>query len=505
MDRRQLLSAAAAGALLPAAGSAAAPFPKPRRRPNVLFVFSDQHRAVSMPGEPFSPVVAPALDAFRKANFSMDRCVSNYPLCTPYRAIMMSGRWPYQNGATQNGAPLKHDTISMGRVFKDAGYHTAYVGKWHLQGGGTAFVPPGPGRLGFEDFHVWQKTQEHFASYTYDQVTGAKQESTGWNCTAMTDQAISILKQQKPDKPWMMVLSWNPPHPPFEAPAEDETVYAATQPKRPNVKLIADGKKQLRSEAALHEAMKGYYGAITGVDGEFARVLKALEETGQADDTIVVYTSDHGEMMGSHSRMAKMVPFEESCLVPFYVRYPGVTKAKAASNTLFQAIDIYPTLCGLAGLPVPRHCSGRDLSAIMRGQAVANPPKAAFLMNQFDVGHSGDDDAESDAGEGRGGKRKKPSGMAQRLARAAVATSGYDAPNYRGIRTDTHTYAVAENGRWCLFDNVADPYQQNNLIRDPAQAGLIASLDKQIEAWLKSAEDPFPFAKAITSLSPLPA
>jgi hypothetical protein len=151
-------------------------------------------------------------------------------------------------------------------------------------------------------------------------------------------------------------------------------------------------------------------------------------------------------------------------------------------------------MCGLAGVPVPSHCVGRDLSAVMRGQAPANPPGAAFLMNQFD----GIDSRKK-------GGRKTPGHIARRQAAAAIATTGYDAPNYRGIRTDTHTYAVAENGRWCLFDNVADPFQLKNLIDDPDQAELIRSLDAQIIAWLKSAGDPFPFSRAITQRSPLPA
>lgn len=129
-----------------------------------------------------------------------------------------------------------------------------------------------------------------------------------------------------------------------------------TQPAGPDTIGTAH---YLESEEGIRKAMQGYYGAITGVDEQFGRLLKALEENGQAEDTIVIYTSDHGDMMGSHGRIAKQVPFEESVRVPFMVRYPGVTKKGGASDALFSAVDIYPTLCGLAGFRF--HSTARDV------------------------------------------------------------------------------------------------------------------------------------------------
>ena len=128
MDRRSFIqSGVAAGVVAATAPTLAAA--KPARQPNVLYVFDDEHRFQSMPGEPFSnPVVAPTLDAFRKANFSMDRCISNYPLCSPYRGILMTGLWPYQNGITRNWIELGTEFESIGHVFDKAGYNTAYVG-----------------------------------------------------------------------------------------------------------------------------------------------------------------------------------------------------------------------------------------------------------------------------------------------------------------------------------------------------------------------------------------
>ena len=255
----------------------------------------------------------------------------------------------------------------------------------------------------------------------------------------------------------------------------------------------------MTSAEPLRAAMQGYYGAITGVDAEFGRLLAALEASGQAEDTIVIYTSDHGDMMGSQGRMAKQVPFEESCRVPFFIRYPGVTPKGGRSDTLSAAIDIYPTLCALAGLPVPRHCAGRDMSAVIRGGSVEASP-AVFLMNQLP--HAADG-TEANGEDGDAGETASDSAVRQERE-TRPGRQFINQPTYRGLRTDTHTYAVAESGRWCLYDNVADPFQMKNLVRDPAHQAMMTGFDQQIGAWLISAGDPFPLADAVTRITDFP-
>ena len=463
MDRRSFLKRSMAAGIATAIHADAAP--SARTTPmNVLYLFSDQHRAVSLPGEPFNQAMAPNLESFRNKNFSMDHCISNYPLCSPYRGIMMTGVWPFQSGMTHNGPQLGNRYPSIADVFRAKGYHTGYVGKWHLSSADSAFTPPGPRRQGFEDWHVWCSTNHHYSSYTFDQHTGEKRAPKGYSASWMTEDAITFLKEQSAEKPWLLVVSWNPPHPPFDPPAEEMNLYRANALKvRPNVQL--EGKAR---ESALREQEQGYYGAITAIDREFAQLMKTLEETGQAEDTIVIYTSDHGEMMGSQGWMGKRLPHEESCRVPFLVRYPGVTPASGKSEILFSTIDIYPTVCGLAGVPVPPHCKGKDMSAAIRGKDVPSP-EAVFLMNEP---NHGDRDGHP--------------------------------PQFRGVRTQSHTYVVADTGRWCLYDNIRDPYQLNNLIKDSRQHDLMAHLDTMIDAWLRSAADPFELALATQKISTYP-
>ncbi|MBS1814873.1 MAG: sulfatase [Acidobacteria bacterium] len=471
MDRREFVQLGVAATL----GAAAEMHAAPKKRMNLLYVFSDQHRVQSLPGGDVNAVIAPNLNNFRRENFEMTNCISNYPLCSPYRAILMSGRWPCQTGVVQNGPGLPTTEHGLGEQFRSNGYHTAYVGKWHLHHGGDhMFIPRGPERFGFEDWHMWCDTNAHYASWTYDQNTGERKQPHGYNATLMTDEAVEIIQKQKEaEKPWMMVVSWNPPHPPYNPPDVDRDQYNRDTLKlRPNVKFIKDyiaTKKPnfpVRDEAALREAMQGYYGGITAIDLEFARLLKALDETGQADNTIVIYTCDHGELMGSHGRIGKMMPHEESCHVPFFIRIPGITKKGGKSDMLFASIDMYPTLCGLAGVPVPAHCEGKDRSAAMHGRKM-DGPEHVFLMSNT------------------GGSR----------------TAESDLPDYRGLRTATHTYAVMADGRWCLYDNEKDPFQMNNLVRDPEYKAMMDKFDVAIQGWLEHTKDPFPLKQAVTKVN----
>lgn len=477
MDRREFVKQGVAASIaIGAAPLSLGASKNPTRKPNVLYVFSDEHRAQSLVGEPYCDVLAPNLADFRKRNTSFKNCISNYPLCAPHRAILMTGRWPYQTGVIDNGQKLAADPRSLGNIFRNNGYYTGYVGKWHLGNDGR-FIPEGPMRQGFEDWHIWARTNVHFdEAFTFDPVTGQKIQPHGYNATLMTDQAVKFLQDRKADssKPWLMMVSWNPPHPPYgDAPVEEMKRYnPETLALRPNVKLKNHGNGALGSAAGLRKAQHGYYSHITAVDKEFGRLLRVLEETGQADNTIVIYTSDHGDMMGSHGYGGKRLPFEESCRVPFMVRYPHVTLQGLETDVLFSTVDIYPTVCGLAGIPVPDTCMGKDLSAAMRGQKV-DSPESAFIMH---ISTAGAEDRQIN-----------------------------NAPLFRGVRTSRYTYAVAEDGRWCLYDNREDPYQTKNLVGDRASNSLMRDLDGLVLDWLKKASDPYPYASLLNKRSQAPA
>jgi arylsulfatase A-like enzyme len=423
-------------------------------RPNVLFIFSDEHRACSFPGEPYCDVQATHLARLAREGISFRNCISNYPVCSPYRAMLLSGRWPFQTGVVDNSLPLRDDEFSLGEVFRRAGYRTGYIGKWHLSPR-AEFIPRGAGRHGFEDWQPWFKTSSHFGQITFDPDTGQQIRHEGYGCTLMTDAANDFIGA-KSAQPWMLVLSWVPPHPPFgQAPPElMRLYYSGALQFRPNVPVA------FRSRPKMKYYLCGYYAHISALDLELGRLLDKLDRSGEAADTIVVYTSDHGTMLGSHGLGGKRLPFDEACRVPFVLRYPRAVPANASTDVLLGAIDLFPSLCGLAGVPVPAHCEGSDLSDVMRG-GTAQTPQGAFLMHI---------DKANAFGEGLG-----------RLA-----------PLFRGIRTDRCTYAVADDGRWCLFDEREDPYQTRNLIDEPAYARIVDELNGALADWLRRARDSFP-------------
>ena len=415
-----------------------------------------------MPGEALNEAHAPNLESFARQGMTFRNCISNYPVCSPYRAMLLTGRWPYQTGIIDNALQLRPDEVSIGETFRRAGYRTGYIGKWHLSPGderGT-FIPPGPARQGFEDWHVWARTNQHFdQSFTFNPDSGQKIQPQGYNCTLMTNEGLDFIERHRV-RPWMLMISWNPPHPNYlDAPPEQKERYPPDTLKfRPNAGP-GPGKKN-GITPALRRDFQGYYGHISAVDAEFGRLLAKLEETGQADRTIVIYTSDHGDMMGSHGYGGKRLPWEESCRVPFLIRYPGVISPASSANGLFSTVDIYPTMCGIAGLKAPSHCVGRDLSPAMRGKAVRFP-ESSFLMH----------------------------------IQKTNATGGENnpAPLFRGVRTDRHTYAVAADGRWCLYDNREDPFQMHNLIDEPKASKLRGEMDGLVLDWLKKAGDPFDY------------
>jgi arylsulfatase A-like enzyme len=453
VTRRGLLRAAAGGAAAMAlgpicGGDATASGP---RRPNVIFAFSDEHRWQSMSFTETPKVVTPNMQAMAAQGFSFNQCVSNYPVCSPFRAIAMTGRWPYQTGMTDNGLLLKTGEATIGKVFKAAGYATGYVGKWHL--GGKRAEP-----YGFDLSMIWTNDNDHWQS-VYHPKDGPPVKYDGYNAVGMTDQALSFIEAHKAD-PFFLMLSWNPPHANFtDAPEEQKALYPeGSLPHRPNVAERAAGGGKGGGLGSTPAAYQGYHAHITAIDRELGRLIKKLDDLGLARDTILVYSSDHGSMQGSHGLGGKREPYEESVRIPLLVRRPGGVPEGRTSDALVSSIDFMPTLCGLAGLEPPKTCVGLDFSPTLRGDK-GPAPQSQFIM------HIAKDNAS-------GGLN-------------------HPAPLFRGVRTARHTYAVMADRSWLLFDNQADPYQMKNLIDAPETADVRRDLRPMLAEWLKKAQDPF--------------
>ena len=420
-------------------------------KPNMLFTFSDEHRWQSLSFTETPQLKTPVMGRLAKEGASFKTCISNNPLCVPSRSMIMTGRWPYATRALENnGSMLNPDSQpTLGKVFSAAGYKTCYIGKWH--------IGMRPELAGFDQTFVWDNTNNHWKSF-YRDGSGKQIHYEGYNATGMTDQALAFIGAcAKAGQPFFVMVAWNPPHAKFTDPPDD---MKALYPKesllfRPNYAGKSKNKEQDL------ENYQGYCGHISAVDRELGRLLQKLDELNLADNTLVTYTSDHGSMFGEHGKSSKRHPEEESLLVPFLARWPGRIPAGVSLEQLFGTIDIFPTLCGLAGLPVPASCQGLNVAPALFGEPMSEP-ESQFIMHI------------SNAKE----YEKVEDNPKARVFREF----------FRGVRTKRYTYAVGVNGPWKLFDNRMDPYQMKNLIGVPAFAQVQAECQKQLDVWLTKAE-----------------
>jgi arylsulfatase A-like enzyme len=427
------------------------------RHPNILYLVADQWRAqaTGYAGDP--NVRTPNLDRLAKQGLYFRNAVSVCPVCTPYRAALMTGRYPTSTGMFLNDAYLPDAELCMAEILKAAGYATAYIGKWHLDGHGReSFIPP-ERRQGWEYWKAAECDHTYNHSHYYSGDSPEKKFWEGYDAFAETKDAQQYVRDHaRSGHPFVLVVAFGVPHFPHgTAPAEFRALYPPAKIKlSPNVPETM--QKRARQEA------QGYYAHCTALDKCVGDLMATLAETGSAENTIVVFTSDHGEMLGSHGcpPTMKQVPWNESAHVPFLLRYPAVQVAPGRIvDTPITTPDILPTLLGLAAVAIPKTIEGEDLSALIRhgGEAA---DRAALYMEIA------------------------PFGPREFLR------------EYRAIRTSRYTYVRGLDGPWLLFDDEKDPYQMENLVGKPDRAALEKDLDHRLNAELKKIDDDFRPARA---------
>lgn len=451
MSRRKFMSQSALGVVACVlAESAAGQSTAARKKPNVLFVLADQWRAQACgyAGDPNLVGMTPHLDQLASESVNLVNAISNCPVCTPYRACLMTGQYPLTHGLFLNDLCLSTEAVSIAQAYNQAGYDTGIIGKWHLDGHGRSAYIPKERRQGFEYWKVLECTHNYNQSHYYDNDDTTRKTWPGYDVFAQTKDAQSYIRaRSQAGKPFMLVLSWGPPHNPYETAPES---YRALFPKekivqRPNV--TGDSRT----------ALAGYYAHIAALDKSLGELLQTLDERGLRENTIVVFTSDHGDMLGSQGMIRKQKPWDEAVRVPFLLRYPQVHKGGRKLEFPIGTPDIMPTLLGLCGIAIPDTVEGSDFSAIFAG--ATEPQDHAALI-----------ECPSPFGEwtrAKGGRE------------------------YRGLRTKRYTYVRDLQGPWLMYDNEQDPYQMKNLINDPEHAALQQSLDTRLQAMLKSRKDTF--------------
>lgn len=454
-----------------------------KKSPNIIFVLADQFRKRALEEE---PVIHPNFDRFRQQSMWLDNAVSTIPVCSPYRGMMMTGQLPYVNGVITNcntqtsgyGVYLKSNAVCWSDIMAENGYDLAYIGKWHLDPPEPKDVEffegyrkgvlwdsytPESRRHSFNFWHSYGCCDSHLNPHYFhaDAKVSEAIYPKKWSAEHETDVAIDYLKNENGErdenKPFTMVLSYNPPHPPFEfLPQKYRDTYANMKPEdllvAPNFNTPPHAiTPVLPSDnwELSYKWINDYFAGITAVDEQFGRLLDAIDELKLDGDTIVIFTSDHGELMGSHSIMHKSRFYNECFSVPLMVRQPGKIEAGSRNDTVVQTVDWMPTLLTLAGLEdkIPTNIHGTDMSDIF----YENVQKDTFGLYVNSE------------------------------------------QNIRGLKTRQYTYMVKKdyygNETPLLFDDLNDPYQLDDIAKE--HEDICSNLRIELEKMIQNSNDPW--------------
>jgi arylsulfatase A-like enzyme len=435
------------------------------KKPNLLWLFCDQLRshALSCNGDP--NVKTPHIDRLAREGVNFTHACSQYPVCMPFRAGLVTGQHAHQNGVRVHGDMLPTDKKTIAHTFRDAGYRTSWVGKWHLASANNAqgvgydhWVHPYC-RGGFEDWFGFELSNHYYKTYYCSGESIRPIELKGYQTDALTNLSLEYLEgiTRKSNQPWFHCLSVEAPHPGTDedgskgnpAPAE---YRARFDPNR--IEIRKNIPLNIESKARVQQA--GYCAQIENLDDNIGRVLKWLNESGEAENTIVVFFSDHGEMGGSHGLFHKQLAYDESIRIPLIMRYPNVIPEKLVIDQPLSGIDIYPTCAGLSGIDIPSSVQGKDFSKVARGEQNENSSET----------------------------------LIQWLGQSRYGWGDFQ---YRAIRTRRYTYCVGtDSTRSMLFDNENDEFQLHNLFGSSDVRKLQTQLHQRLIHQINQSREPVP-------------
>lgn len=423
------------------------------RRPNFLFIYTDDHRWDAMgvvqreQGERgrFPWFASPGMDRLAAEGVRFRNAFVTLSLCAPSRAAFLTGRYNHLNGITNNGTPFPADSVTHASLLRAAGYRTAYIGKWHM--GNQRGQRPG------FDYSASYVGHGRYQDCPFE-INGTATPTTGWVDDVAADFAIEYMKQNK-EQPFSVVVGFKSPHGPRggnNLPARLRGLYAdkTSRPVQnlrapsPWQKPLADGEPPRGlADNAVH---LDYLRHIAGVDENVARLLRTLDELGIADDTVVVYTSDNGYYLGEHCSGDKRSLYEESLRIPLLVRYPRCFGKGRTVDEMVLNVDLAPTFLDLAGVPVPPGMQGASWRKFAAGEKPAQWRTSFFAEYYKELG---------------------------------------EVPTCYAVRTTTHKLVKYPNRpEWTeVFDLTADPYEIRNLAADSALTGR---LDTELSALMKT-------------------
>jgi len=424
-----------------------------QQKPNVLYILVDQWRAQATGYAGDVNAITPNLDKLAAESINVRNAISGMPVCTPYRASLMTGKYPLSTGIFMNDVQLDTNATTIAKVFKMANYNTGFVGKWHIDGQGrNSYIPP-TRHQGFNYWKTLECTHNYNGSAYYDGTSAKKEFWQGYDALEQTKDVLHFLdKNANQEKPFFLMLSIGSPHDPYQtAPEEFKKLYENRQIKiNPNVPV--DKRKQVM------EDLKGYYAHISAIDHGIGQLWDKLKELNIDNNTLLIFTADHGDLLGAHGAWNKQQPYQESIKVPFLIHYPALlNKEKQTNDILLNSPDIMPTVLGLCKIDIPTTVEGKNHTAVLLGKA-KNKIKYSLIscvqpFGQWD--------------RKKGGRE------------------------YRGVTNGNYTYVRDLLGPWLLFDNIKDPFQLNNLVNSLTNQKLQKRMEKALTKELSKRKDEF--------------
>lgn len=423
------------------------------KKANIIYILVDQWRASAFgyAGDPNANT--PNLDRLAQESINFKNAVSVMPVCTPYRAALITGKYPSTTGMFLNDLHLPLTENGLGNVLLDRGYTTAYIGKWHLDGHGRhAYIPPSR-RRGFEYWKAAECDHDYDQSHYYTGNSDEKQFWDGYDTYAQTKDAQQYIAEQVgKEKPFALFISYGTPHFPYDAAPEE------LRQNYPLADIILPENVPASMVDAVRKEAQGYYAHGEALDNSIGELLASLDELGISDNTLIIFTSDHGEMLGGHGvrPRAKQVPLAEAARVPMLIRYPPLHgEIGRVVETPITTPDIFPTIFGMLDLPIPATYEGDDISSVVTENKEIQDRAALYMqLAPFELG--------SEYGR-----------------------------EYRAIKTSQYTYVRSLEGPWLLFDDTNDPLQMNNLVGNLTYEGMVNKLDQQLWKLLAKLGDDF--------------
>jgi choline-sulfatase len=473
-------------------------------KPNVLFIVSDDlNNLLGCYGDPQART--PNLDKLAARGARFDRAYCAFPLCGPSRNSFLTGLYPNTTGIQANSQIFRQtipNQISLPQAFRHAGYLAVRIGKLYHYG-----VPNSIGTDGHDDPASWEQEFNPAGvdrlveqpDMIYSLTPGQFGGTLSWLASSSGDlkhtdgmlatDAEWVLERaaRQKDRPFFLAVGFFRPHTPYVAPKDPYFGWHPEAKMRvvPNIKedqadlppaALGSYKREQDklTDDLRRQALQAYYASISFMDAQVGRVVAALDKHKLADNTIIVFTSDHGYHTGEHGLWQKMSLFEESARVPLLIVAPGVAKKGSVVKTPVSQVDLFPTLAELAGVKAPNNLQGQSLVPMLKDSSAVG---RGWALTQVTRGPAG-------GGAGAGAAAK----TADKAAKKAAKKTGEGRFYGYSLRTPRWRYTEWDEGKQGreLYDHDADPKELKNLATDPAHAKTIAELSTQLRAAVKT-------------------